>query len=299
MPIPHPSLPKAPPPTRVLFDPFNSSSTGHQRAENVLSGSTSWRDSRTYKLASQFKDSSGRGGEQHLSDLVGAGSKEFGKDGRKRNGDWEKGAPGLREDGWQDIRGMMTGSRKRGLEENRGESVGKKVKMVATFSLTSSLEQERHTDTKRSDAGSQRQEREAIVPTTSATDISPAIPPKQFPSIFKGLTIYLNGSTAPLISDHKLKSLVVSHGGNVGLGLARRTVTHVIIGETGLAAGSIQKEVRKVRGESVKYVTALWVIDCVEAGRRKAEGPYLPEGLGIGGSRQKSVGRIFAKVKGS
>ena len=77
------SVPKAPQPTRVFFDPFNSSSTGHQRAENRLSGSTSWRDSRTYKLKHQLGDRSGGGGSKHLSDLVGAGSEQFGKDGRR------------------------------------------------------------------------------------------------------------------------------------------------------------------------------------------------------------------------
>lgn len=58
----------------------NSSATGHQRADNRLSGSTSWRDSRNSKLGEQF--SGGAGGGKRVSDTVGAGSLDFGKDVR-------------------------------------------------------------------------------------------------------------------------------------------------------------------------------------------------------------------------
>jgi hypothetical protein len=293
MPITHPTLPKAPAPTRIFFDPFNSSSTGHQRAGNVLAGSTAWRDSRAYKLASQFQDSSGRGGNQHLLDLVGAGSKDFGKDGREGNGARERGEPGLREGSWQDIRGSMGKSRKRVFDECGSEIAGNRVKVEDTVAV----ETQQHMDTKRAASHSQRQEGEITATTASVPNISPKLPSTQPRPIFSGLTIYLNGSTAPLISDHKLKTVFVAHGGAVCLGLARRSVTHVILGETGLAAGKIQTEVRKIGGESVKYVTAQWVLDCVGAGRRKAEGPYMPAGLGVGGSRQRSVEVMFAKGK--
>ncbi len=54
---------------------WNSSSTGHQRAENRLGGSTGWRQSRTSKLSHQFK-SGGTGGKR-VSDQVGAGSDDW------------------------------------------------------------------------------------------------------------------------------------------------------------------------------------------------------------------------------
>lgn len=57
------------------FDAWNSSSTGHQRAENRLGGSIGWRESRAMKLSHQFK-SAGTGGKR-ISDLVGAGSKDW------------------------------------------------------------------------------------------------------------------------------------------------------------------------------------------------------------------------------
>jgi hypothetical protein len=57
------------------FDAWNSSSTGHQRAENRLGGSTGWRQSRSSKLSYQFK-SGGTGGKR-ISDTVGAGSENW------------------------------------------------------------------------------------------------------------------------------------------------------------------------------------------------------------------------------
>lgn len=65
------SQPSAPA-RRAFFDPWNSSSTGHQRAENWLSGSTLWRTSRNLKLGEQFKG--GRHGGKRIADTVGAGS---------------------------------------------------------------------------------------------------------------------------------------------------------------------------------------------------------------------------------
>jgi hypothetical protein len=97
-----PSPTKAIPAVRTFFDPWNSSSTGHQRAENRLSGSTSWRASRNLKLSEQYKGGLGGGGKR-VADSVGAGSANFGKDGRKENGGWEKGAPGLRTGGQKSL----------------------------------------------------------------------------------------------------------------------------------------------------------------------------------------------------
>ena len=88
------NTPLAAKPTRTFFDPWNSSSTGHQRAENRLAGSTSWRSSRNLKLSEQF--ASGAGGGRRVADTVGAGSEGFGEDGRLENGGWERGAKGLR-----------------------------------------------------------------------------------------------------------------------------------------------------------------------------------------------------------
>lgn len=91
--------------------------------------------------------------------------------------------------------------------------------------------------------------------------------------IFAGLTIYINGSTMPLISDHKLRHLLVSHGARIAISLTRRSVTHVIIGRPnkhkpsgsgaggGLAAGKFQREIGSVgRGRAVKIVGVEWCV---------------------------------------
>lgn len=267
-------LPKAPQPTRVFFDPFNSSSTGHQRAANRLSGSTSWRDSRTYKLQHQFGDRTGGGGSKHLSDLVGAGSENFGKDGRKENGGWEKGAPGLREKGWQDIRSMMRTKRK--TTDDVEPSVKKRRVQSEPILEQKSLPLER--------------------PKEEAVHV--AEEPK-VPQIFRGLNMYLNGSTMPLVSDHRLRQLWVQHGGNASLALGRRTVTHVVLGNEGfgggLAATKIQKENTTINGKGVKYVTAQWVLDSIENGIRQPECKFLQAEVKqkLGGAGQKSVASFF------
>lgn len=84
--------------------------------------------------------------------------------------------------------------------------------------------------------------------------------------IFEGLCFYVNGSTAPLVSDHKLKHLLSMHGAQHSIVLGRRTVTHVILGVVngnggaggGLAASKLQKEIARTRGKAVKYVTVEW-----------------------------------------
>jgi len=301
-------LPPPPQPTRAFFDPFHSSSTGHQRAENRLSGSTSWRDSRSYKLMYQFKDVTGRGGERHLSDLVGAGSENFCRDGRKESGDWEVGAPGLREKGWQDIRKMFGGNQKRssdGMVDRDGpgsqEEKKKKRRRVMEKEMKTELKDSGALDVAPlNGAGkSSGEERASTCEMTKssnkAQDGRPHDPPPQLPQIFRNLTMYLNGSTAPLVSDHKLKQLFAQHGGNASISLGRRTVTHVVLGEKcggGLASSKIQRE---VGGQGIKYVTAQWVLDSIQKGVRQPEARYMPKDLGkrIGGSGQTSVRSIF------
>ncbi|KAF2687930.1 hypothetical protein K458DRAFT_385495 [Lentithecium fluviatile CBS 122367] len=63
--------------------------------------------------------------------------------------------------------------------------------------------------------------------------------------IFEGLCFYLNGSTAPLISDHKLKHLLSAHGDNHSIAPGRRAVTHIILGTQcggSLSVSKLQKE---------------------------------------------------------
>ena len=225
---PHPAAAQ---PTRKIFDPWNSSATGHQRADNRLAGSTSWRASRTMKLAHQYR--AGAGGGKRVYDSVGAGSENFGEDGRKNNGGWEKGAPGLREKGWQDVRELLADKEEEMMKSGEEAGVGAKRKRAED-----------------DESGEQRK----------------AERPKQ---MFRDLCIYINGSTAPMVSDHKLKYLLAENGASVSIALGRRSVTHVILGTPngspagqgaggGLAASKIQKEIKRVGGCGVKYVGVEW-----------------------------------------
>lgn len=89
--------------------------------------------------------------------------------------------------------------------------------------------------------------------------------PKQ---IFEGLCFYLNGSTAPLVSDLKLKQLLASRGGQTSIVLGRRHVTHVIVGAAQgqggiggvLSASKMQKEIARTGGKGVKFVGAEWYV---------------------------------------
>jgi hypothetical protein len=85
--------------------------------------------------------------------------------------------------------------------------------------------------------------------------------------IFEGLVVYVNGSTHPLISDHKLKHLLAEHGARMSLHLGRRQVTHVILGRPngggfgaggGLAGGKLEREIRRVGGCGIKFVGVEW-----------------------------------------
>lgn len=284
---------RAPQPTRNIFDPFNSSSTGHQRAENRLSGSTSWRDSRMNKLTHQFGDRSGHGGDIHTSDLVGARSVNLGKDWEKENGDWEKGAPGLRTKAWQDIRSFMTGSKKRPIDPKDEE----KVQMKRQRRGSQSDNYPRNTIPEISLPAA---EPETNVDQASDHLVTTAKQPSQ---IFRGLTMYVNGSTAPLVSDHQIKQLFVQHGGNSAFALGRRSVTHVIIGGTcggGLASGKINKEVTTIGGKGIKYVTAQWVLCSIEKGIRQPESRYVPENLStkVAGHGQRTVKMAFKPTNG-
>ena len=273
--------PRAAKPSKEIFDPFNSSATGHQRAENRLSGSTSWRDSRHLKLREQFN--SGRGGGKRVHDTVGAGSLEFSKTKRK-----DGNVPA-----WSKLNDQMSvqGGMKIVKEIDRPT---KRIKLDDPSSIP--VKDERSFSEK------------SIPPDSSPSNLLSPIDPnssfngptlqtrdetngeneyeepgepnqKPCPQIFNNLTFYINGSTAPSISDHKLKHLLTKHGGRMSITLGRRTVTHVILGRPnsnggsggGLCASKIQKEISSKRGESVKYVTVEWVLESVKAGKRLQE----------------------------
>lgn len=221
------------------------------------------------KLGHQFR--AGHAGGQRIFDTVGAGSKDFGRDGRKENGGWEKGAPGLRPKGWRDVGLMVSQGSQAELDSQESE----------------------------------KSQREREDPESSLIDRSEGSKKPEGQTekgIFTGLCVYINGSTAPAIGDHKLKHLLAEHGAHISIALGRRSVTHVIVGKPndgrgggaggGLAGSKIQKEIQRVRGKGVKFVGVEWVIESVKAGKRLSEARF--QGVSIA---PKGVGSVYGLFK--
>ncbi|KEQ73345.1 hypothetical protein M436DRAFT_46708 [Aureobasidium namibiae CBS 147.97] len=267
-------------PKRRFFDPWNSSSTGHQRADNSLAGSTSWRESRSLKLSNQF--GGGASGGARVADSVGAGSEDFGKDGRLENGDWAKGAPGLRERGQISV--VEAFRVKKG-----GDSSQEREEQVSSYE-EKLLGEKSSPDEQAQDA---RHDEDAERATT----------PKP-PQVFAETCIYINGSTFPTISDHKLKHLLVTHGARLSIHLGRRSVSHVILGRAngssvpgaggGLSASKMQKEIANIGGKNVKFVTAEWVMESVANGKRAPEQKFEAVRLALKGTGR--VEQMFANA---
>ncbi|UPL01512.1 hypothetical protein LCI18_012446 [Fusarium solani-melongenae] len=235
------------------FDPWNSSSTGHQRPEN--NPGTGWRESRNRKLNGQFRG--GSDGGERMSDTWGAGAEDYDE---KRKAIVPKAA---RERAQRSVRDMLvqTGKMKESLVEEEGGLTGEEALMEK-----------------------RKQEDEAK---------------KEDRRIFDGVVVHVNGSTFPLISDHKLKHLLTEHGGQMSLHLGRRRVTHVIVGRPaagaggGLAGGKLEKEIRKVGGCGVKFVSAEWVLESLKAGKRLPEARF--SNMKVAAKAQGSVYGMFAK----
>ena len=337
---------KAAKPSRPIFDPFNSSATGHQRAENRLGGSTSWRDSRARKLREQFV--SGVGGGKRVSDTVGAGSLDFGRDGRTESGGWVDGAKGLRTGGQTSLwesglklekekveRSSFSPAKKTKLEGGRGDAPTRVVNAFTPVkradgsyretSWTSHEARPSHLlspwDAEAEDGESslvndddliqaveiaeEGTKSKSATQSSLSTSLSPSTSTLSYPQIFANLTFYVNGSTAPHISDHKLKHLLSLHGGNLSISLGRKSVTHVIIGKPGsagsgcgggLAGMKIQKEISRQRGKALHFVTAEWVVQSAKEGKRLAESRF--EGMKLAPKGVSGIAGMFAKQGG-
>ncbi|KAK4539677.1 hypothetical protein LTR36_010440 [Oleoguttula mirabilis] len=306
-------------PTKSIFDPFNSSATGHQRADSSLSGSTSWRDSRSRKLQEQFS-----GGTKRVSDTVGAGALDFGQDGRTESGGWVKGAKGLRTGGQKSIWESMGGISKEVERPAKRVKVEKdQQKPTTVVNPWTPFRKEDGTIRETSWTSHESSPSHLLSPIDALSfppkptltqpdsqDVEPEPAEKSCPQIFATVAIYINGSTAPAISDHKLKHLISSHGGRMSISLGRRTVTHVILGQPnssggcggGLAGSKIHKEITRVGGKGLKFVTAEWVLESVKAGKRLPESKFeamrlAPKGVGsiasmLGGGKRAASGAV-------
>lgn len=220
----------------VTFDPWNSSSTGHQRPDNQPG--TGWRESRNKKLNSQYQG--GHTGGERLSDTWGAGSEDWDK---------ERGVlipKDIRERKGRSVKDMLfrPGLMQESLKPNTPQpAAAADDEETAGRTVEAALTEARRREDEEKEANKTRR------------------------AIFDGLVIYVNGSTYPLVSDHKLKHILSEHGAKLSLHLGRRQVTHVIVGRPtgsshgaggGLAGTKLEKEIKAARGCGVKFVGAEW-----------------------------------------
>ncbi|CBF69756.1 hypothetical protein AN6298.2 [Aspergillus nidulans FGSC A4] len=273
-----------PPPTKTaaqsnhrLFDPWNSASSGHQHSE--VNPGTAWRRTREAKLAQQF-----RSGDCTISSFVYDGVNRV-----YEKGEWEW-------DWGGDARGGRGGDRRGGKSTGRGRTavspdskqrdirsmlgIGKGGSSSGSGQPSTQLPTQSHepipdpmdlapgafsgTTTSNVATAPLQKHPQSQCQSNAAT----STPPES--TIFRGATIYINGRTAPLISDHKLKSLLVAHGATLALSISRR-VTHIIIGKPnagpgrggaggGLAAGKIQEELARGGWRGIRIVGVEWYV---------------------------------------
>jgi hypothetical protein len=236
MPLPpKPSLPPAAQPVLGRrFDPWNSVSTGHQRADT--SGPQGWRDSRTLKLNSQLR--AGNAGGRRLWDTAGAGA-----------------ADSTRETAAATATDML---RRPGIKQQPAAAAAQGSSSPYPVPLL---------DAARPHDEQLAEQRRAEDDAASARREEGSRERQQGRRIFDGVVVYVNGSTHPLVSDHRLKQVLAEHGGRVSIHLGRRQVTHVVLGRPtgaaggaggGLAGGKLEKEIRRVRGCAVQFVGVEW-----------------------------------------
>ena len=232
------------PQNHISFDPWNSSATGHQRADSSTSG-TAWRRTREEKLARQFNSVSGDCTDS-LGDVTSLRKEE--------KGEWvwaHTNREELRDPGQRDIRSMMcVGKRPRDMSDSGkdGESSQRKLKVskVAGLGVNASI---------------------SSLDELCSSPLSLSSEFKDVPQVFKGVTVYINSTYHPRVSDHYLKRLLTIHGATISLSLSRK-VSHVIVGRPnvgpgmgsggGLAASKLQKEILRGGWKGIKVVFVEW-----------------------------------------
>lgn len=200
---------------------------------------TGWRESRARKLQNQF--CAGPTGGNRISDSVGLGAEDF-----------------------DEKRGILIPKEVRACALNSVADMLRNPGTMTTASQTSSLPGTCLPEDGGLQKGSIRLVEEEETRGQGTKDEGSSGNNRK---IFDGLNIYVNGSTYPLISDHKLKQVLAENGARMSIHLGRRQVTHVILGKPtgrntgaggGLAGGKLEKEIRRVGGCGVKYVGVEW-----------------------------------------
>ncbi|KAJ5942876.1 hypothetical protein N7516_003044 [Penicillium verrucosum] len=323
---PKPTTKPQPPEPRnhLYFDHWQSASTGHQRAAEGggFLGSTSWRDARSAKLTKQYQsgdclpargNGAGVGVGVGVGKGVGVGDKAT-KDSTlvpgafngkytsqsppaiPASGEWAMVAGDVakrNELGVRDIRSFMGVSKRKAVDElekdtkiemKRIRTVGGAGRSLSPARGGTKQDMETETETEKEKEKSQIEDKpQHDSPSGTILDL------KSTSSIFAGVTIFINGSTLPRISEYKLKHLLASNGAKISIYMARKTVTHILGG--GLAASKLQQEIARGGWKGVKVVSADWALESIKAGRRLAESRF--PGMHVAAKGQQSVAGMF------
>lgn len=295
---PQPSEPR----NHLHVDPWQSASTGHQRAAEGggFLGSTSWRNARSAKLTRQYRSGDclpGRGKGLGMGLGLGGGVRNTATqestlvpgafDGKcatqsppkiPASGEWAMVAGDVarrNELGVRDIRSFMGVSKRKAVDEPEKDTKAETKKIKCVVGGNRSLSPAR--DAKEMDKQKEKEEEKPQIEDTpqpeSRSDASLDL--KSTSRIFAGVTIFINGSTLPQISEYKLKHLLASNGAKTSIYIARKTVTHVLVGQPntgaasgtavsgaggGLAASKLQQEIARGGWKCVKVVSVDWYV---------------------------------------
>ncbi|KAF4990777.1 hypothetical protein FGRMN_8266 [Fusarium graminum] len=234
----HPVKKAAEPQHAASFDPWNSSSTGHQRPESRPG--TGWRESRNRKLNSQFRG--GSSGGKRLSDTWGAGAEDYDE---KRKMLIPK---AVRERAQRSVRDMLVQPGK--MRESLGENDETQGKSDQAF-----MESRQAGDEARAAETSSRGIFDgAVIYVNGST----------FPLIsdlkLKQLVTEHGGHMSLHLGRRRVTHVILGRpaGGHVGSG-------------GGLAGSKLEKEIRRTAGCGVKFVGAEWILESLKAGKRLPE----------------------------
>ncbi|KAH8156696.1 hypothetical protein CIB48_g11547, partial [Xylaria polymorpha] len=244
------SPPAAEPVYGQQFDPWNSSSTGHQQAENRLGVSTGWRTSRNRKLMGQF--TGGAGGGKRISDTAGEGAQH-----------WDHQAkavitPEVRSRARCSVLDML--AKPGAMKPSSSSSASAPPVAPAPAAASTSTSSEFRKAKSRSSSPSEMTAEECLMARRREEDAARE-QAKQPRKIFDGVVVYLNGSTHPLISDHKLKHVLAENGASMSSHLGRRK----------------------------------WVLESIKAGRRLPEARFAD--LKVASKGQQSVYGLYSNHK--
>ncbi|KAJ6103214.1 hypothetical protein N7486_005641 [Penicillium sp. IBT 16267x] len=311
------NLPRKRPPSPQnckIFDAWNSSSTGHQRHKAAYAGTATWRDTRSLKLERQLRSGDCLREEDRIPSsrslafdgTCGAGTDDQEadeKENKSLNGfgewRWVSDAEAKRSQlGIRDIRSFMgIGKRKPGDDETLRTSE-KKQKVTTSHAPRLTGSEERAVMVAKPVIN--------ILPPLRPSNNADPVSATKPSNIFVGTTVYINGSTLPLISDHRLKRLLVDHGAQIFIHMARKTVSHVIIGQPnaisneatrgaggGLSARKLQQEIARGGWKGVRIVGVEWALESINAGKRLAESRFAV--LNVAPKGQQSVAGMFGR----